>query len=101
MRGFMIFEARKAKSASEIPQPERFVLFVTFSKLNCPFAGMKKEKLGETQALDNKFWGSESREFPTALHPTNRKRRLLWSSFDQRFLTVIILFPRGHGNVWR
>lgn len=101
MRGFMIFEARKAKSGSEIPQPEYFMLFVTFSKLNCPSAAIEKEKLGETQALDNKFWGSESREFPTALHPINRKHRLLWSSLDQRFLTGIILFPRGHGNVWR
>lgn len=82
MRGFMIFEARKAKSGSKIPQPECFVIFVTFSKLNCPSAGIEREKLGETQALDNKFWGSESREFPTALHPINRKRRLLWSSLD-------------------
>lgn len=59
MRGFMIFEAKKANSGSETPLPEHFQLFMAFSELNCPLVGTEKEKLKETQAVDNKFWGSE------------------------------------------
>lgn len=59
IRGFRIFEARKANSGSETPLPERLMLFMAFSKLNYPSVGTEEEKLKETQAVDNKFWGSE------------------------------------------
>lgn len=73
MRGFMIFEAREAKSGSETPLPECFMLLIIFSKPNQPPAGTEKEKLGETQALHSTFWGSEIR-IPPELFTTETGR---------------------------